>query len=233
MSLVSSSPVNVSCLSTHGYPHVSNTIEQGCQSTLVAGVVYSQAEPSRGAYRALGLQQPGYNSAVVNGFSATNLHREGCNRDQAISLRRSNSADTLEYINNEIKVTRNLNRELANVNSHIVKRIAEYRQTAGKGGQRDQFVLKRNNAHSDMAVPKICDQAQAYLSWARLQQKIARMNLTTQRQVATDAMTREITQVQKERLNAELLSLTTHVVFLERELTELTELIDHSGRAGK
>lgn len=206
---------------TRGYPDVSDTVQQSCEAGVVAGVVYNRVVQTVPKSNAIDSTRPGANQPIHRaGTNLVGLGDAECSVSIALKNRRANSINSAEFYDNEIKVTRNLNRELANVNSHMMSCIAQNRLLYSDLEEKAQ-----SGVLTTFSVQQAHQRASADLNWAQKQRDVARANFEGQQQVANDSSLGTINDLQAQRLRAELLSLDIHVASLEQELADLLHII--------
>lgn len=219
---------------TRGYPAVSDTVKQGCTESTVAGVVYGSDtyRPKITREKQDNVTSPQDSICDQNAESLKYDRAEaaaseviGCTVGKALTNRRSSSATSYEFYDNEIKVTRNLNRELANVNSHMVFLIAEHRKVSAATQEQELSAMQKRE-YEQQARDESRIFLRADLSWAQNQLGVSEENLMSQTQVVCDNSLGDIGEVQAVRLHAELQSLETHVSSLTREILYLRQIND-------
>jgi|GEM_PF-6130020 len=194
------------------YPIVSDTILQACADTSVAGIEFDNRLPARPDHIVKGHAVPGQEANVMPGDCTTRV---------SLELRRRRSTSATDHLEKETLVTRNLNRELANVNA-VMLRVTD------AGRLRYASLLSR--PISALPSPSEIDTAHQAtridLAWAKAQRDRAIDNLAAQRQIVTEKARGSAGQALQDRLFAEISSLATHVSTLERLIGVLSSYAD-------
>ena len=213
---------------TRQYPHASNVLRQGCDGSSVAGISFSKMvstlsqQPNhrqRSASTASVVEQSSDDACDTSTYQ---INRSSADCTSAVSLkrRRLRSDSTRVYIDNEIRVTRNLNRELSNIHAHLLLQISQYRE------QLDLFSDGVRERKSNAKIATLYLQARHVLAWAQNQLEISRSNLEVQKQVVSQVGKNAVTDRQTRRSNAELRFLALHVRWLESAIAELLDVVE-------
>lgn len=197
---------------TAGFPKVSNTVLQACAGGAVLGLLttaLTNDDADLGDY-ALG---------AAGGALA------GCAVGAILDDRRKNYASTADYYDAEIARTRDLNTQVAQVNSKLTQVISENRT------QLENLRSQQASATYDRDAAKaLKSKAKAELNWAQQQLKNANAELEAQELVLAQAEREAAASQKSAQLRQQVASLKQTVSNLETQVASLSQVSDAVGQ---
>ena len=197
---------------TAGFPKVSNTVLQACAGGALVGIL-ATAVTNKNA------DLGDYALGAAGGALA------GCAVGAILDNRRKNYASTADYYDAEIARTRDLNTQVAQVNTKLTEVIAENQtQLANLRSQQASATYDRD------AAKALKSKANAELNWAKQQLKNANAELEAQQLVLAQAEEEAAASEKSSQLRQQVNSLKQTVSNLETQVASLSQVSDAVGQ---